>query len=140
MLSRPTTPTTTSAHNYQSLTLLSHSRTIPPQMITRSICLIGIVPNSCLSTPTFKAIRLLCNSNLAAVGLPLVRAIHSLCTRGLIEFQWIPREGNMMADAMSKLSTTQQFQLSLFDFVLRSIQPLLDGDIDGPPCRRHAHP
>ncbi|KAK8593003.1 hypothetical protein V6N12_045094 [Hibiscus sabdariffa] len=94
-----------------------------------------------VQTDCDQATRLLCTSSLEAARLPLVRAINSLHNWGwLTELQWIPCEGNIVADAMSKLSIPQQFQLSFFDYVLTSIRPFLDHDIDGPPYRRHAHP
>ncbi|KAK8533103.1 hypothetical protein V6N12_076384 [Hibiscus sabdariffa] len=84
------------------------------------------------------AIRLLNDVSHARIPLPLVRAINLLCVRGwFTEFIWIPRECNTVADAMSKLLPTQQFQLLLFDSAPDSVKPLMDRDIHGPPYQRH---
>ncbi|KAK9019813.1 hypothetical protein V6N11_054321 [Hibiscus sabdariffa] len=84
------------------------------------------------------AIRLLNDVSHACIPLPLVHAINLLCLRGwFTEFIWIPRECNMVADAMSKLLPMQQFQLLLFYSAPDSVKPLTDRDIHGPPYQRH---
>ncbi|KAK8478003.1 hypothetical protein V6N11_031168 [Hibiscus sabdariffa] len=113
---------------------MEHSHWITCGMVTRHWCLR-------VQSDYSQAIHLLCALSLEVAGLPLVQAINSFYNKGwFIEFQWNPCEGNMVANAILKLSILQQFQLSLFDSDLMSIRPFLDPDNDGSPYRRHAHP
>ncbi|KAK8642917.1 hypothetical protein V6N13_012241 [Hibiscus sabdariffa] len=69
--------------------------------------------------------------------LPLVQAIASLRSCAwCIVVSWVPRECNMVADSLSRLPTSQSFELMILDEVPQSIVPLLDRDINGPPYSR----
>ncbi|KAK8998926.1 hypothetical protein V6N11_070105 [Hibiscus sabdariffa] len=71
--------------------------------------------------------------------LPLVRAIVLLCQDDWqVDFQWIPRELNMVADCLAKLSSPSQFNLLLSTVIPEQVRPLLDRDREGPPYIHHS--
>ncbi|KAK8485416.1 hypothetical protein V6N11_021649 [Hibiscus sabdariffa] len=71
--------------------------------------------------------------------LPLVQAILSMRRRAwCTEFIWVPRECNMVANSLSRLSIPPSFDLTLFDEAPTSIVQLLARDTVGPPYRRFA--
>ncbi|KAK8492832.1 hypothetical protein V6N12_009714 [Hibiscus sabdariffa] len=49
------------------------------------------------------------------------------------DFQWIPREMNMVADCLSKMAPPPQFQLLVFDDEHESVQSFVVQDIKGLP-------
>ncbi|KAK9001421.1 hypothetical protein V6N11_083205 [Hibiscus sabdariffa] len=84
------------------------------------------------------AIRVILDPLAMTSSLPLPRAIALFSNRDWsIDFIWVPREHNMVADGLSKLSPPPDYQLETFDDVPESILPFLVRDRDGPPyCRR----
>ncbi|KAK8986541.1 hypothetical protein V6N11_010097 [Hibiscus sabdariffa] len=71
--------------------------------------------------------------------LPLVRAIVLLCQDDWqVDFQWIPRELNMVADCLAKLSSPSQFNLLVSTVIPAQVRPLLDRDREGPPYLRNS--
>ncbi|KAL4334107.1 hypothetical protein GQ457_07G022440 [Hibiscus cannabinus] len=64
--------------------------------------------------------------------LPVVQVIASLCNRAWCTVvSWVPREYNMVADNLSRLPTTQSFELMILDESFQSIVSLVDRDING---------
>ncbi|KAK8652699.1 hypothetical protein V6N13_126724 [Hibiscus sabdariffa] len=62
----------------------------------------------------------------------LIRSIHALCQRAwVVEFIWIPREANQVADRMTKLISFSQFDMVLFTNPPAQVQDLLAKDVDG---------
>ncbi|KAL4325050.1 hypothetical protein GQ457_11G008270 [Hibiscus cannabinus] len=83
------------------------------------------------------AIKLLLDSSTIDKSMPLVCAIGLLRQEPWqIDFRWIPREMNMVADCLSKLPTPPQFRLSVISNIPEAVAPLLDRDRDGPPYSR----
>ncbi|KAK8561554.1 hypothetical protein V6N12_048620 [Hibiscus sabdariffa] len=71
--------------------------------------------------------------------LPLVRAIVFLCQEDWqVNFQWIPREQNMVADCLAKLTSPSQFNLLVSNVIPAQARPLLDRDREGPPYLLHS--
>ncbi|KAK9046821.1 hypothetical protein V6N11_052695 [Hibiscus sabdariffa] len=56
----------------------------------------------------------------------------------LVDFQWIPRELNMVADCLSKLPSPSQFSLFVTTVIPEPARPFLDRDRDDPPYSRHS--
>ncbi|KAL4273826.1 hypothetical protein GQ457_13G020550 [Hibiscus cannabinus] len=84
-----------------------------------------------------QAIKLLTDPLQQGHRLPLVCAIESLCqASSQVDFRWIPRELNMVADCLSKLPSLPQFELSVISDIPESVRPLLDRDKNGPPYSR----
>ncbi|KAK8492816.1 hypothetical protein V6N11_049990 [Hibiscus sabdariffa] len=72
--------------------------------------------------------------------MPLVHAIGLLCHGAWqVDFQWIPRELNMVADCLSKLPSPPQFSLLVTTVIPEPARPFLDRDSEGPPYSRHSH-
>ncbi|KAK9040119.1 hypothetical protein V6N11_015296 [Hibiscus sabdariffa] len=85
------------------------------------------------------AIKLLIDPSQQGYRMPLVRAIESLCHGGCqVEFRWIPRELNMVADCLSKLPCSSQFSLIVTIDIPEPTRPLVARDRDGPPYSRHS--
>ncbi|KAL4384144.1 hypothetical protein GQ457_15G026400 [Hibiscus cannabinus] len=85
------------------------------------------------------AIKLLLDSSTIDNSMPLVCAIGLLRQEPWqIDFRWIPREMNMVADCLSKLPTPPQFRLSVISDIPEAAVPLLNRDQDGPPYSRGA--
>ncbi|KAK9001025.1 hypothetical protein V6N11_082817 [Hibiscus sabdariffa] len=83
------------------------------------------------------AIRMLLDPIAANSSSSLVRRISSLQNRPWsLRFLWVPRETNMVADGLSRLSSVHDFQLQIFNDIPESLRPLLIRDRDGPPYRR----
>ncbi|KAK9038428.1 hypothetical protein V6N11_023298 [Hibiscus sabdariffa] len=83
------------------------------------------------------AIKLLLDSSTIGNSMPLVRAIGLLRQEfWQIDFRWIPREKNMVADCLPKLPTPPQFRLSVISDIPEAAVPFLDRDRDGPPYSR----
>ncbi|KAL4362824.1 hypothetical protein GQ457_04G010070 [Hibiscus cannabinus] len=83
------------------------------------------------------AIKLLTDPLQQGQRMPLVCAIESLCQDGSqVEFRWIPRELNMVADCLSKLPSLPQFELFVTTDIPEPVRPLLDRDKDDPPYSR----
>ncbi|KAK9032700.1 hypothetical protein V6N11_056958 [Hibiscus sabdariffa] len=85
------------------------------------------------------AIKLLLNFPQHGHRMPLVRAI-GLLRHGSwhVDFQWIPRELNMVADCLSKLPSPPQFSLLVTTDITELARPFLDRDREGPPYSRHS--
>ncbi|KAK9011773.1 hypothetical protein V6N11_039855 [Hibiscus sabdariffa] len=83
------------------------------------------------------AIRLILDPMAANSVSSLVRRISSLQNLPWsLRFLWVPREMNMVADGLSKLSSLNDFHLQIFDDIPETIRPLLARDREGPPYRR----
>ncbi|KAK8562164.1 hypothetical protein V6N12_049212 [Hibiscus sabdariffa] len=75
---------------------------------------------------------------LESSSILIVRAICSLHNCAwYTDLFWIPRECNMVADALSKIITPQPYLLLLHDSAPTVVQSLLERDAHGPPYRRH---
>ncbi|KAL4385985.1 hypothetical protein GQ457_09G013820 [Hibiscus cannabinus] len=71
--------------------------------------------------------------------LSLVRTIVLLCQDDWhVDFQWIPRELNMVADCLAKLSSPSQFNLLVTTVIPEQVRSLFDRDREGPPYIRHS--
>ncbi|GMI99700.1 hypothetical protein HRI_003639300 [Hibiscus trionum] len=81
-----------------------------------------------IQTDSKQALNLLMSNSITPL-LPLVRAINSFrrCA-WYTELVWIPRSCNVVADAMSKISNSNYYQLQLYATVPREFQPLLQQD------------
>ncbi|KAK8494734.1 hypothetical protein V6N12_076186 [Hibiscus sabdariffa] len=85
------------------------------------------------------AIQLLIDSPQQGHRMPLVRAIELLCHGDCqVDFQWISRELNMVADSLSKLPSPPQFSLFVTTVIPEPARRFLDRDRDGPPYSRHS--
>ncbi|KAK8981714.1 hypothetical protein V6N11_028121 [Hibiscus sabdariffa] len=83
------------------------------------------------------AIKLLLDSSTNDHSMLLVRAIGILRQGSLhVDFQWIPREMNMVADCLSKLLPPPQFCLLVTSDIPEAAKSLLDRDREGPPYSR----
>ncbi|KAK8493334.1 hypothetical protein V6N12_000546 [Hibiscus sabdariffa] len=79
------------------------------------------------------AIKLLLDSSTNDHSMLLVRAIGILRQGSLhVDFQWIPREMNMVADCLSKLLPPPQFCLLVTSDIPEAAKSLLDRDREGP--------
>ncbi|KAK8981729.1 hypothetical protein V6N11_028134 [Hibiscus sabdariffa] len=84
-------------------------------------------------------IKLLLDSPQHGHRMPLVRAIRLLCHGAWqVDFQWILRELNMVADCLSKLPSPPQFSLLVTTVVPEPARPFPDRDREGPPYSRHS--
>ncbi|KAK8995319.1 hypothetical protein V6N11_069757 [Hibiscus sabdariffa] len=81
-----------------------------------------------------KAISALSVDNASRDSCALVRGIHSLCHRGwTIDFAWIPREANQVADQLIKNLPLSQFEQVYINAPPAHLVDLLTRDINGPP-------
>ncbi|KAK8502792.1 hypothetical protein V6N12_073277, partial [Hibiscus sabdariffa] len=84
-------------------------------------------------------IKLLLDSPQHGHRMPLVRAIGLLCHGAWqVDFQWILRELNMVANCLSKLPSPLQFSLLVTTVVPEPARPFPDRDREGPPYSRHS--
>ncbi|KAK8581491.1 hypothetical protein V6N12_071712 [Hibiscus sabdariffa] len=80
-------------------------------------------------------IKLVLDPSAMCHSMQLVRAIAAWRLKHWsLDFQWIPREMNMVVDCPSKMAPPQ-FQLNVFDDVPDPVRPLLIRDVEGPPYR-----
>ncbi|KAK8992786.1 hypothetical protein V6N11_048856 [Hibiscus sabdariffa] len=80
-------------------------------------------------------------SDSESSSISIVRAIRSLRNRAwYTDLFWIPRECNIVADALSKIITPQPYSLLLHESAPTAVQSLLEHDTYGPLSRRHVLP
>ncbi|KAK8503837.1 hypothetical protein V6N12_019009 [Hibiscus sabdariffa] len=75
-------------------------------------------------------------SNSDSSSILIVRAIRSLRNRArYTDLFWIPRECNMVANALSKIITPQPYSLLLHEYTPTAVHSLLERDVYEPPYR-----
>ncbi|KAL4348691.1 hypothetical protein GQ457_17G012930 [Hibiscus cannabinus] len=84
-----------------------------------------------------KAISTLTASTVRIDSHALIRSIHSLCQRGWeVDFVWIPREANQVADQLVKDLHQSQYERVCIDVPPAHMSDLLTRDINGSPYSR----
>ncbi|KAK8564729.1 hypothetical protein V6N12_058312 [Hibiscus sabdariffa] len=92
------------------------------------------IPRLQVQSDSSVAVRMVLNPMAMTCPSPLVRAIALFSYRDwFIDFTWVSREQNMVADGMSKLFPPPDYRLATFDAAPEIIRPLLAHDRDGIP-------
>ncbi|KAL4342202.1 hypothetical protein GQ457_08G025410 [Hibiscus cannabinus] len=90
-----------------------------------------------IQSDSLQAIKFVCDPSALRHSMQLVRATDALgLNHWSLDFQWIPREMNMVADCLSKLDPPSQYQLKVFVDEPDAIQPLIIRDVEIPPYGR----
>ncbi|KAK8580265.1 hypothetical protein V6N12_070546 [Hibiscus sabdariffa] len=93
---------------------------------------------STVQSDSAQVIRLLYDFESPHCPFLLIDAISTLRDRNWkTEYIWIPREANMVADAMAKIQPPGDYTMTIFDSIPDSIRSLLIRDVEGPPYPRH---
>ncbi|KAK8484624.1 hypothetical protein V6N13_093286 [Hibiscus sabdariffa] len=84
-----------------------------------------------------KAISALIVGTVRRDSHALIRSIHFLCQRGWeVDFVWVPRESNQVADQLVKDLHQSQYERVYIDVPPAHMSNLLTRDIHGPPYSR----
>ncbi|KAK8589241.1 hypothetical protein V6N12_023644 [Hibiscus sabdariffa] len=90
-----------------------------------------------IQSDSSQAIKLVRDPSAMRHSMQLDRAIDAWRLKHWsLNFQWIPREMNMVADCLSKLVPPSQYQLKVFVDEPDVVCPLIIRDVEGPPYGR----